>query len=108
MNANILRDFQICISVPLIIGIIFAIFKFAGKIPVENDKLAISNIGLLRGVWNNFRNLIGILEGPVDLSFFRLFISDRTSSLLVGANNVGGSNDVLILLAFLVFAWQLK
>ena len=50
MNANILRDFQICISVPLIIGIIFAIFKFAGKIPVENDKLAISNIGLLRGV----------------------------------------------------------
>ena len=98
------------------IGIKFAVFKLAGKIPVENDKLAISDIGLLRGVWNNFRNLIGILEGPEDLSSFRLFISDRTSSLLVGAlkrNCCLGSSDiwssdVVVLLAFLLFAWQLK
>ena len=66
------------------IGITFAVFRFAGKIPVENDKLAISDIGVMRGVWNNFRILIGTLEGPEDLSYFRFFISDRTSPLLVG------------------------
>ena len=65
------------------IGITFAVFKLPGKIPVENGKLAISDIVLLRGVWNSFRNLIEILEGPEDLSFFRFCISDRTSSLLV-------------------------
>ena len=32
------------------IGITFAGFKLAVKIPVENDKLTISDIGLLRGV----------------------------------------------------------
>ena len=32
------------------IGITFAVFKLVGKIPVENDKLAISDIVLLGGV----------------------------------------------------------
>ena len=71
------------------IGITFAVFKLAGKIPVENDKLAISDKGLLRGVWNNFRNLIEILEGLEGLSFLRFLISDRTSSLLIGAIKKG-------------------
>ena len=101
------------------------------QIPVENDKLAISDIGLLRGVWNNFRILTGRVEGPGDFFFFRFFISDRIFSLLLGIYErrnlqtkwlwlrvqlqslyLGSSdiwsNDVLVLLAFLLFAWQLK
>ena len=66
------------------IGITFAIFKLLGKVLDENDKLAINDIGLPSAVWNNFRNLLGILEGPVDLLFFSFFITDNTSSLLVG------------------------
>ena len=66
------------------IGITFAIFKLSGKVPDENDRLAINDIGLLSAVCNNFRNLLGILEGPVDLLFFSSFITDNTSSLLVG------------------------
>ena len=50
----------------------FAVFRMAGKIPVENDKLAISDTGLLRGVWKNFSISIGMLEGPEDLSFFQV------------------------------------
>ena len=66
------------------IGITFAIFKLLGKVPDENDKLAINDIGLPSVIWNDFRNLLGILEGPVDLSSFSSFITDSTSSLLVG------------------------
>ena len=61
-----------------------AIFKLLGKGPDENDKLTINDIGLLSAVWNNFRNLLEILEGPVDLLFFSSLITDTTSSLLVG------------------------
>ena len=32
------------------IGITFAIFKLLGKVPDENDKLAINDIGLLSAV----------------------------------------------------------
>ena len=32
------------------IAITFAVFRLVGKIPVVNDKLAITDIGLLRGV----------------------------------------------------------
>ena len=32
----------------------------------------------------NFRNLLGILEGPVDLLLFSSFITDNTWSLLSG------------------------
>ena len=67
------------------IGIItFAIFKLLGKVPDENVKLAINDIGLLSAVWNNFRNLLGILEGSVDLLFLSSLITDNTSSRLVG------------------------
>ena len=38
--------------------ITFTVFRLAGTIPVENDKLVVRDISLLRGVWNNFRNLI--------------------------------------------------
>ena len=31
-------------------GIIFAIFKLLGKVPDENDKLAVNDIGLLSAV----------------------------------------------------------
>ena len=63
------------------IGITFAIFKLLRKVPDENDKLAMNDIGLLSAVWKNFRNLLGILEGPVDLLFFSSFITDSTLSL---------------------------
>ena len=66
------------------IGITFAIFKLLGKVQDVSDKLATNDIGLLSAVWNNFRNLLGILEGPVDLLFLSYFITDNTLSLLVG------------------------
>ena len=61
------------------IGIIFAIFKLFGKVPDENVKLAISDIGFLSAVWNNFRNFLGILEGSVNLLFFSSFITDNVA-----------------------------
>ena len=54
-----------------------------GKIPIEKDKLAKRAIGSLRAFWNSFRNLVGILEGPVDLLFLNIFIMEATFSLLV-------------------------
>ena len=63
------------------IGVTFANFKLLRKVPDENDKLAMNDIGLLSAVWKNFRNLLGILEGPVDLLFFSSFITDSTLSL---------------------------
>ena len=46
--------------------------------------LVINDIGLLSAILNNFRNLLEMLEGPVDLSFFSSFTADDTSFLLVG------------------------
>ena len=66
------------------IGITVEIFKLLGKVPDENDKLVIDNIGLLNADWKNFSNLLGMLEGSVDLLFFSSFITDNTLSLLVG------------------------
>ena len=56
------------------IGITFVIFKLIRKVPEENDKLVFNDIGLLKAVWNNFRNLHGTIEGPVDLFSFLLLI----------------------------------
>ena len=39
-------------------GTTFAVFKLKKKIPVENDKFAISDNGLLTAVSNNFTNLM--------------------------------------------------
>ena len=66
------------------IGITFVTFKLSGKLLVENDKFAISEIGLLRKVWNNFKDFLGILVGPVDLLLLNSFITNNTSSLFVG------------------------
>ena len=46
--------------------------------------LVINDIGLLSAILNNFRNLLEMLEGPVDLSFSSSFTADDTSFLLVG------------------------
>lgn len=59
----------------------FAILKPEGKFPVEKEILAIQDIVSLTKVWNNFRNLVEMLEGSVDLLFFRFFISESTSSV---------------------------
>ena len=78
------------------IGITFAIFKLIGKVPEENDKLVINDTGLLKAVWNNFRNLHGTIEGPVDLVSF--FITDNfyylLLPLLVGDVKNLGSLDI--------------
>ena len=67
------------------IGITFATFKLSGKLPVENDKFLVSEIGLLRVGWrNNFKNLLGILAGPVDLLLLNYFITNNTLLLFVG------------------------
>ena len=68
----------------LYIGITFAVFKVRGKVPVEKDKLAIKDIGSLKVVLKSFRNLRGMLDGPIDLLFFSLVTSQRTSSTFVG------------------------
>ena len=60
------------------IGITFAIFKLSGKSLNGSDKSDIRDIDLLRAVWNNFKNLPGVLVGPVDLLFFNYFITDST------------------------------
>ena len=49
--------------------ITFTLFRFVGKIPDENDKLAKRSIGSPKVLRNSFKNLIGVLEGPVDLLF---------------------------------------
>ena len=59
----------------------FAILKPEGKFPVEKEILAIQDIVSLTKVWNNFKNLVEMLEGSVDLLFFRFFISGSTSSV---------------------------
>ena len=56
------------------IGITFVIFKLLGEIPDKNDKLFLHGIGLLSAVWNNFRNLLGMLEGPADYYFLVLLL----------------------------------
>lgn len=56
----------------------FAVLKPEGKFPVEK---VIQDIVSLTKVWNNFRTLVEILEGSVDLLFFRFFISGSTSSV---------------------------
>ena len=69
------------------IGIIFVISKLVENVQDENDKLFPHELGLLSAVWNNFRNLLGMLEGPADLLFFSSFITDNAWSLLVGVIN---------------------
>ena len=66
------------------IGITFAAIKVKGKLPVEKDILGIRDIGRLSGVLKSFKNLRGMLHDPIDLSFFSLVISQRTSSAFVG------------------------
>ena len=64
-------------------GITFAILKVSGKLSDGNDKFAISDIDLLRAVWNNFKNLLEILAGA-DLLMLNFFITHNTSSLFLG------------------------
>ena len=66
------------------IWITFATFKLSGKFLVENDKFAISDLGLLRAVWNNFENLLGTVAGPIDLLLLNSFVTGSTSLLFVG------------------------
>ena len=68
----------------LYIGITFTVFKVEGKVPVEKYILAIKNIGSLTVVLNSFRNLRGMLDGPIDLLFYSLVVSQRTSSVFNG------------------------
>ena len=68
----------------LYIGIIFAVFKVEGKVPVEKDILAIKDFGSLSVVLKSIRNLRGVLDGPIDLLLFSLVISQRTSSAFAG------------------------
>ena len=68
----------------LYIGITFTVFKVEGKVPVEKYILAIKNIGSLTVVLNSFRNLKGMLDGPIDLLFYSLVVSQRTSSVFNG------------------------
>ena len=59
--------------------------------------MSINDVGLLSAVWNNYRNLLGILEGPVDVLFFSSFITDSTSSLLAGKKDLAvGSYRIFI------------
>ena len=69
------------------IEITFAIFRVEGKFPIEKVILAIKDVGSLSEVWNNFRNLVGMLEDVVDLLFFRFFISESHSPAFVGLIN---------------------
>ena len=66
------------------IGITFATFKSSGKLPVEKDKFAISDIGLPRAVWNNFKDLQGFLEGPEDLLLLDSYINGSASAQFLG------------------------
>ena len=66
------------------IGITFATFKLSGKLPVENGKNTISEIGLFRAVWSNFKELLGIQAGPVNLSLLNSFIMNSTLPLFIG------------------------
>ena len=59
-------------------GIAFATFTLSGKLPVENNKFAISDIRLIRAVWENFENLPGKLAGPVDLLLLKLYLGYKT------------------------------
>ena len=81
------RDREIIIAYSVIILFIYwnySPFKVEGKVPVEKDILAIKDIGSLSVVLKSFRNLRGMLDGLIDLLFFSLVISQRTSSAFVG------------------------
>ena len=51
------------------IGITYAVFKVEGKVPIEKDILAIKDIDSLSVVLKSFKNLRGMLDGPIDLFF---------------------------------------
>ena len=61
------------------IGITYAVFKVEGKVPIEKDILAIKDIDSLSVVLKSFKNLRGMLDGPIDL-FFTL-ITDNFLSI---------------------------
>ena len=65
------------------IGITFTVFKVEGKVPIKKDIVAIRDIGSLSGVLKRFKNLRGMLHGPIDSLFSSLAISQRTSPALV-------------------------
>ena len=73
------------------IGIILAVFKRVGKVPVVKERLnksaSCSEISFL----SSFKTLLGILYGPVDLLISREERINWISSLLVGERkNVSG------------------
>ena len=51
------------------IGITYAVFKVERKVPIEKDILAIKDIDSLSVVLKSFKNLRGMLDGPIDLFF---------------------------------------
>ena len=65
-------------------GITFAIFSTTGKVPVEKERFIIKDIGLLSSFLNNFKNLVGILNGPKALFLFKSLILFRTTRSFVG------------------------
>ena len=54
-------------------GITLDVFKVDGKVPVEKDILTIADIGSLSGVLKSFKNLRGMLPGPINLLFLAWF-----------------------------------
>ena len=65
-------------------GVTFPNFCINGKIPVEKERFIIKDIDLLSSFWNNFKNLVGILNGPEALFLFKSLILFRTSCSFVG------------------------
>ena len=84
------------------IRVTFEIFKLLEKLPDENGKFIISDIDLLRTVWNNFKNLLGILADSTYLLLLDFFITDTTLSRFVGAT-YKERNNVWICLIFVLF-----
>ena len=68
------------------IGITYAVFKVEGKVPIEKDILAIKDIDSLSVVLKSFKNLRGMLDGPIDL-FFTL-VTDNFLSICCSIQGV--------------------
>ena len=63
----------------------FPILRIVGNLPSENVRFINSERGPLRGFLNRLKSLFGILEGPVLLLSFKVFMYDSTSSVFVAS-----------------------
>ena len=75
---------------------IFAIFNLSGNVPDANDKLISDNNGSEITSIDFLITEIGILSAPGALPSLKLFVIEKSSSRVTGANSIISSGDELL------------